>query len=147
MQKFTIPTLGTGYLQYWGTDLILNLVEERHWPPDTPCHSLAGNHHAVSQLSQNLLCRFLSNFRCGFPCAIPPDIFWISEKKMHFQMFQDYFRFRGNHGNVGPYGRQNFQSATPTSNHFWIFSKFFWIFQWSSQKYCFGVLKFWVYGF
>ncbi len=35
---------------------------------------------SVSQLSLNLMHRFLSNFSCGFPWAIRSDVFLIFEK-------------------------------------------------------------------
>ncbi len=43
------------------------------------------------QLSLNLLHGILSNFGCCFPWAIPPDVFWIFEKKNAFSNCQGFF--------------------------------------------------------
>ena len=46
---------------------------------------------SVSQLSQNPLSRFISNFSCGFPWAIPPDFVYIFWKKNAFSNFSGRF--------------------------------------------------------
>ncbi len=104
---------------------------------------------SVSQLSQNLLSRFLSYFSCGFRWAIAPDIFWIFEKKWIFKFFRIFFFvFLLTMLTWDPNGSQNFKTRTPPSNHFWILSNFLWIFfSVSWQKNCFGFLKFCVFDF
>ncbi len=104
---------------------------------------------SVSQLSQNPLSRFISNFSCGFPWAIPPDFVYIFWKKNAFSNFSGrFFVFVLNHVNMGPYGSQNFESLLLlqiTFESFETFSEFSSLL--SSQKYCFGFLKFWVFEF
>ncbi len=58
------------------------------------------------QLSLNFMHGFLSNFSCGFPWAICPDIFFIFEKKNFLNFLQIFFVFV----NMGPYGSENFKT-------------------------------------
>ncbi len=90
---------------------------------------------SVSQLSQNILSRFLSHFHCGFPWAIRPDVFWIFEKKKNFQNFQNFFFV---YLNMGPYLSHNFKTLLLTQITFESFqtsSEF--SCEWSSWKVCF----------
>ncbi len=76
---------------------------------------------SVSELSQNLSCRFISNLSCCFPCShMPWRYFWICEKKIHFQFFRIFFSFSLALDSMGA-------KRYSSSNHFWIFSNFFWI--------------------
>ena len=98
------------------------------------------------QLFLNLLQGLHSNFGSCFAWAIFPDnFFFFFFLFVLFCFFTNVFRF-GYHGTLW---EQKFQNATPPSNHFWIFSIFFSEFssRWSSHKYCFALLKFWVYDF
>ncbi len=68
--------------------------------------------------------------------------FGFLKKRMHFQIFQDFFPYCVNHVNVGPYGSQNFKTLLLpqiTFESFQTFSEF--SSQWSWQTYCFGFLK------
>ncbi len=65
---------------------------------------------------------------------------FIFEKNIFFFIFQDFFFV---FINMGPYGSQNFKTLLLpqiTFEFFQAFSEF--SSQWSSQKYCFGFLKF-----
>ncbi len=61
-------------------------------------------------------------------------------------IFQDFFFVLFN---MWPYGSQKFQNATPPSNHFWMFSNFFWIFcsvVLTKVPFCiFEILRFWFF--
>ncbi len=46
------------------------------------------------RLSLKLLYGFLSNFTCGFPWAMPQEVFWIFEKNIFFYFCTNIFRFR-----------------------------------------------------
>ncbi len=93
------------------------------------------------RLSLKLLDGLLSNFCCGFPWAICPDVFLIFEKKKFFRNFSVFV-------NMGPYGSQKFKTLLLPQISFESFQTFSEISsQWSSQKYCFGFLKFWVFDF
>ncbi len=86
---------------------------------------------SMSQLSQNLLVRF--HFSCCLPWAIPLDFFfffWIFENKLQISILTIFFFFFVNMG---------------TSNHFWVFSNFFWIFFYVHHKST--VLDFWNFEF
>ncbi len=102
-----------------------------------PCPS------SVSQLSQNLLSRFLSNFSCDFPWVVPSHFFFIFEK-MHFQNFEDFcFVFVLTMLSWDPVGAKNFKTlplSQITFESFQTFSAF--SYQWSSQKNFFGILSF-----
>ncbi len=80
---------------------------------------------------------FLSNFSCGFPWAICPDVYFIFEKKT----FSDFLRIFFVFVNMGPYGSENFkmllllQIADKSFQTFPEFSS-----QWSSQNH---VWDFW----
>ena len=84
---------------------------------------------SVSQLSPNLLSRFLSNFSSGFPMGHTPRLFLNFWNKKY--IFNFCFRFCVNHVNMGPYGSQNLQTPIPPLNQFSIFSNclciFFWV--------------------
>ncbi len=83
------------------------------------------------RLSLKLLHGFLSNFSCGFPGAIGPDVFFIFEKKKKLNLLRIFFVFV----NMAPYGSENFktllllQIAAESFQTFPEFSS-----QWSSQK-------------
>ncbi len=86
------------------------------------------------------------NFSCGFPWAIHFDQFL--KKKCIFKFVRIFlFRFRVNHVNMGTHGSQNFKTLLLPQITFQSFQTFSEFSQWSSQKYCFGVLKFGVYDF
>ncbi len=84
------------------------------------------------RLSLKLLHGFLSNFDCGFPWAICPDVIFIFEKKNFLNFLRIFFVFV----NMGPYGSQNFktllllQIAAESFQTFPEFSS-----EWSSQNY------------
>ncbi len=57
------------------------------------------------RLSLKLLHGFLSNFSCGFPWAICPEVFFNFEKKIILIFLRIFFVFV----NMGPYGSENFK--------------------------------------
>ena len=100
---------------------------------------------SVPYLSQNLLSRFLSNFSCGFPWAIhtppPPDVFWIFEKKMHFQIFRNFFSFSLIWDPMGAKTSKLYSSIKSLLNLFKLFLNFL------PSGLTNVVLKFWVFDF
>ncbi len=82
---------------------------------------------------------FQTFFWIFFSVVLTKVLFWIIEI-LSFWFFTIFFFI---FINIGPYGSQNFKNATPPSNHFWSFQTFSELSsEWSSQKYCFGFLKF-----
>ncbi len=93
------------------------LCQQRSWYGDffVTCRP-----SSVSQLSQNLLSGFLSNFSCCLPWAL--DFFWIL-KKCIVCNFARFFRFFYLFVNLGPYRAKTLQKMLLLpSNHFWYFS-------------------------
>ncbi len=58
------------------------------------------------RLSLKLLYGFLSNFSCGLPWAICPDVFFILKKKTFLNFLRIFFVFV----NMGPYGSKIFKT-------------------------------------
>ncbi len=58
------------------------------------------------RLSLNFMHGFLSNFSCGFPWAICPDIFFIFKKIKNFNFLRIFFIFV----NMGPSESKNFKT-------------------------------------
>ncbi len=97
------------------------------------------------RLSLKLLHGLLSNFSCGFPWdIIMSRLFCHFWKKFFFEFLGIFFVFV----NMGPYGSQNFKTLLLpqiTLESFQTVSESSSL--WSSQKCCFGFLKFWVFDF
>ncbi len=83
------------------------------------------------RLSLKLLLGLVSNFSCGFPWAICPDVFFrLKKKKIEF--FPNVFVFVNM---MGPYGSKNFKTLLLlqiTAKSFETCPEF--SSQWSSQK-------------
>ena len=74
----------------------------------------------VSHLSQNLLSRFVSNFSCGFPCAIPQTFFDFKKNP-----FTNFFKICFVVVHMGPYWSQNFKMLLLPQVTFESFQTFF----------------------
>ncbi len=107
-----------GFLKFWVYDVsqllaLLDYVSKAHKIEICPS-SVVWNQNlsvvrlplSVSQLSQNILSKFLSNFTCGFPWDIP-------------QTFLEFLK------NTGPFGSQNFKMLLLPQITFSILSHFF----------------------
>ncbi len=82
------------------------------------------------------------------PGPYPQTFFQFLKKNAFSNFWGFFFSFCVNHVNMGPYRSQNFKRLLLLQINFESFQTFSEISsQWSSQKYCFGFFKFWVFDF
>ncbi len=118
VSSFTVPTLQNNQFL-----ALLDYVSRAHKIEIRPTSVRRWSVRLRHRLCLKLLHGFLSNFSCGFPCAICPNIlfnFWN-----FFKFFLGiFFVFV----NMGPYGSENFKTLLLPTNRSPKFSNFSWIF-------------------
>ncbi len=101
-------------------------------------------HSSVASIISEATAWIAFKFQLWLPLGHMPRHFFHFWKKKFLDFLGILFVFV----NMGPYGRQNFKTLLLPQISFESFQTFSEISsQWSSQEYCFGFLKFWVFDF